>query len=145
MKEKTDRNKLIERLKKAAGEVFADSPILFAYLYGSRAKSKEHPLSDFDIAVYVKDSDYSVNKELSLNVNLEKASHLKRIDLRTLNNRPLTFQGKVIQEGILIYSKDEKTRINFERNTMHMYLDYLPHLKKLRQRFLKKVATEGLL
>jgi len=138
------RSKTIERLKTAAEKVFAGTSVLFAYFYGSRAKNKAHLFSDFDIAIYVK-SAIPLNQELSLSIKLEEVSGLKEIDLRTLNKSPLIFQGKVVQEGVLIYSQDEKTRINFERVILHKYLDYLPHLKAFERKFLKKVATEGLL
>lgn len=136
---------LLVKLKKAATTVFASTPVLFAYLYGSRLKG-DIVHGDYDIAIFVSPKNkISVNEELNLAIKLEQASGLKPIDLRRLNDKPLIYQGKVLQSGILIYSQAEDKRVDYERVTYHKYLDFLPRRKKLTQTFLKKVAQAGIL
>jgi predicted nucleotidyltransferase len=45
--------KIKETLIKYANTFFGESPVLFAYLYGSYAVHQTHPFSDLDIAVYI--------------------------------------------------------------------------------------------
>lgn len=143
---KNEKDIDIKRLSKAATLAFENSPVIFAYLYGSRARGKFHAGSDIDIAVYYDEKkSCRISKELELALIIEKETGYSPIDLRSLNSRPLSFRGNVIKEGIIIYSCNEIKRIRFERETMHEYLEYLPHLKKLSENYLKRVADKGIL
>lgn len=43
-------------LREASTRALGVTPVLFAYLYGSRALGNERPDSDLDVAVYLDDS-----------------------------------------------------------------------------------------
>ena len=50
-------NALKKNARKLASELFADTPVQFAYLYGSVAKDIVSPFSDLDVAIYVEGLD----------------------------------------------------------------------------------------
>ena len=45
-----------QKLRNIAPDLFKQSPVHFAYLYGSYAKGTAHPFSDLDVAVYVEEN-----------------------------------------------------------------------------------------
>jgi predicted nucleotidyltransferase len=51
----------IARLREAAELVFDQSPVCFAYLFGSAATGRDRPDSDIDVAVYLDPSAAAVN------------------------------------------------------------------------------------
>ncbi len=138
---------LSKTLQQAAQRTFADYPVISAYLYGSQVGDRNLSTSDIDVAVYIDPEalPLSLNVELGLCVRLEEASGLSNIDLRILNEAPLSFQGEVLRQGIEIYSADEGKRIRFETHTLDAFLDYLPHLEELRRAFLHSIAEKGIL
>ncbi|GFP29780.1 type VII toxin-antitoxin system MntA family adenylyltransferase antitoxin [Candidatus Hakubella thermalkaliphila] len=144
---KIKTKELSKTLQQAAQKAFADYPIISAYLYGSQVRGRNLSPSDIDVAVYIDPEVFplSLDVELGLCVRLEEASGLSNIDLRILNEAPLSFQGEVLRQGIEIYSADEGKRILFETHTLDAFLDYLPHLEKLRRAFLHSVAEKGIL
>lgn len=105
-----------------------------------------HPESDIDIAVYLKPgSKLSLNDELTLGRKIEELSGLKPVDLRVINDMPLTIQGEILTKGILLYSADDKARVAFETKTIALYFDYIPHIDRFRKDFLESVKRTGIL
>jgi len=105
--------------------------ILFAYLFGSHAKNTMHKKSDIDIAVHLKDPSLLEEDPLypsRLAIKIEKAlSEKKVVDLRILNGSTIRFKSQVINHGKLIYSRDEKKRIEFETSSLAQYYDFKPY------------------
>ena len=66
-----------QKLKQSASSIFAETPVLFAYLYGSFAKGVTHPFSDLDVGIFVEglDTKACLNLELSLSLLLMKVSN----------------------------------------------------------------------
>lgn len=77
-------------------DIFINDPnIIFAYLFGGLLKDKPNPLSDVDIAVYVKNIkklDY-----LELFGNIADILGTDEIDLVILNTAQLSLAGRVLQ------------------------------------------------
>lgn len=144
---KMKTKELSKTLQQAAQRAFADYPVISAYLYGSQVRHRNLSTSDIDVAVYIDPEalPLPLNVELGLCVRLEEASGLSNIDLRILNEAPLSFQGEVLRQGIEIYSGDEGERVRFETYTLDAFLDYLPHLEELRRAFLHSIAEKGIL
>ncbi len=44
---------IVQNIHDIATDVFRDTQVLFAYLYGSYAVDQAHPFSDLDIGIYV--------------------------------------------------------------------------------------------
>jgi predicted nucleotidyltransferase len=107
--------------------------VLFAYLFGSYAKGIQDDKSDIDIAIYITDENILEKDPLypsRLAIKLERALAEKRtLDVRVLNGSTLRFRSQVLRYGKLLFSKDEKKRIEFETTSLAHYYDFKPHLE----------------
>lgn len=140
------RKNIVENLARVLDAALAKYPVVSAYLFGSYAKGVIHPKSDIDIAIYLKPgSKLSLNDELTLGRKIEELSGLKPVDLRVINDMPLTIQGEILTNGILLYSMDDKARVAFETKTIALYFDYIPHIDRFRKDFLESVKSKGIL
>lgn len=113
--------------------------INFAYIHGSFTGEKE--FGDIDIAVHLKEMwlpDPVINYEIDLEIVLEKASKYP-VDVRVLNNAPLSFQYQVIKNGIILFEDDSDSRVEFQTRTLDFYFDFAP----FRKQYLKEVLDIG--
>jgi predicted nucleotidyltransferase len=128
--------------KKAMYEVLSnslatDDNILFAYVHGSFV-SDEH-FNDIDVAVYVKNVPaLTVEYELNLELQLMKCLGKYIVDVKVLNQAPLSFQYNVIRRGKLLFAIDDDERSEFQEKTVLLYLDFLPY----RKRYLQEVCGD---
>ena len=116
-------------VKEAIREVLKNhEEILFAYLHGSFVK--KDAFRDIDVAIYLERMPASVLEyELQMETDLMKALRKYIIDVRVLNGAPLSFKYNVIKDGIVLLSKDDDKRADFEEKTIVLYLDFLPYRK----------------
>jgi predicted nucleotidyltransferase len=142
-----DTTSLVERLKANIGPILDSYPIRLAYLYGSAAAGNSTPFSDVDIAL-VADRELVPRERLKLmleiEVELADQCDIHDADVRIINDAPLVFRGRVACDGILLYARDEATRIEFETTTRDAYFDYLPVHRKLQEAFFADVRERGL-
>ena len=93
-------------------------PILI-YIFGSYAKGELREDSDIDIA-FLSEKQYSAYEVFMLAQEL--ADILKRdVDLVDLSDSSTVFKAQVVGKGIIIYSKDERRRIEFQVRTLKEY------------------------
>jgi len=137
--------KIKETLIKYANTFFGESPVLFAYLYGSYAAHQTHPFSDLDIAIYIKKSlTTRETMKLEMDLSLEMDNRFPggpSSDIRTINHMPLAVAGNVITEGILFYCIDDDARIDFEMIIRRLYFDFLPFIKKYQRMYIEQIDT----
>ncbi|MCX7996105.1 MAG: nucleotidyltransferase domain-containing protein, partial [candidate division WOR-3 bacterium] len=114
-------------------------PILFAYIFGSFIT--EEKFNDVDVAVFVANQNLNKKSLLEYEIELEQklSKNVKgyKIDVRILNNAPVSFKYQVIKTGLLILLKDEDAMVDFETLTYTMYFDFAP----LRKAYLKEVLN----
>ena len=82
--------------------------VLMSFIFGSYAAGRETSGSDFDIAVYFRDSektDYSNEDQIRLEVT--EILH-QDIDLVCLNGAPASLVSDVIKTGIPLFKRDRK-------------------------------------
>ncbi|AKX93008.1 DNA polymerase beta-like region [Moorella thermoacetica] len=119
---------------------FKTRNIDLAYLFGSRARGKASPLSDYDFAILAPDMGteeyYRLLHELSMFMGGAK------VDVVMLKFAPVELQYRVIKDGILLYQKDGYTRVEFEGNILSRYFDFLPVLRQQRENVLKEGKSE---
>ena len=97
--------------------------VLLVYLHGSFLQNE---FRDIDIGVYI-NKTLSKKKQLSYELFLEgKLQNIVSypIDVRILNNAPLSFSFSVIKNGVILFSKDEDQRIDFETKIFAKYHDF---------------------
>jgi len=112
-----------------------DEKVLFAYVYGSYVRDSIHFESDIDVAVYLKSSDVKgyINKEEELTIELVTKTHMDRIDLRILNVLPLLLQYNILKDGIPIFVRDDKERVDFETKVMNRFFELKPYIDEYHQ------------
>ncbi|MEQ9714238.1 MAG: nucleotidyltransferase domain-containing protein [Candidatus Asgardarchaeum sp.] len=131
--------KNLEKIKNILIKIFDDDKnVEFAYIFGSMVNGRTHPLSDIDIAVYLNDD--SLKSIMRLNARIiDKLG--ENIDLLVLNRAPYSLRYIVISNGILIFSRNEEHRIEFESKAMLLGIDEKNALdaieKSLIERYLK--------
>lgn len=133
---------LLEQLRKSLPSILERWPVLMAYLYGSAAIGQTTPFSDVDIALYLAKPlrpRERLQLELGLEIALEDALGLSKADVRVINDAPLSVRGMVVQEGVLLYCRDEEERVDFESLTLKLYLDFEPAAAMFRQLFFERV------
>ena len=79
--------------------------------------------------------------ELSIADALAVACHIPEADVRVMNDAPIVFKGKVITEGILVFSRDEEFRIRYDLHAQDMYFDFLPTHRQLQAAFFRRLLT----
>ncbi len=118
-----ERASVIEHLRK----VFQKKPhVLFAYLFGSFIKGDY--FEDLDLAVYFREGKRSLvggREVLSLEREIEEQVHFP-VEIVVLNEAPLFFAFRLIKEGEIIFSRDDKSYLDFEERIRLQYFDFLP-------------------
>lgn len=98
--------------------------VIFAYLFGSLARDKALPLSDIDIAIYLKEgADFSQEKMTILR-NLMDILGTEEIDLVLLNIAPLTLKARIVGNKKILVDKDPFLRHSFESLVLREYFDF---------------------
>lgn len=117
---------IVGRLRSAAADVLAGEPVKVAYLFGSHARGEGRPDSDVDVAVLAPDVVAHDAMDLHLRVlrRLSTASRVPALDVIVLDEAPLTLSGRVVKDGIVIYSVDEALRIAYESRVFRESVDF---------------------
>ena len=138
---------LLARLRVAAQRLFATRGVLAAYAYGSRVAGRPRPGSDLDVGYYLigfrSGQRLPLREELSLAAEVSDAVGAE-VDLRDLADAPLELRGRVLEEGIRIYSGDDVVRVALERDLLGRYHDYKEVFRDLHELRLRQLATRGL-
>lgn len=116
--------------------------ILFAYLYGSFAKGEQKKGSDVDIAVFLKKGFKKGHfYEVELALEIEKKTKLKNVEVVVLNNKGIRFLNQVLRYGKLIFSINDKERINFETSITKKYIDLKPFYREYDEMRAKRLLA----
>jgi predicted nucleotidyltransferase len=97
---------MLDRLSRAATDLFPRHRILLAYAFGSRISGRPRPDSNLDVAYYVQGClegrSPSNAEEMSLASRLSEAVGVE-VDLRDFADAPLELRGRVLEEGVRIF------------------------------------------
>ena len=140
MNKNKNRAEIFDILKKVMEK---DEKVLFAYVYGSYARGSIDFDSDIDVAVYLKSSDVKgyISKEQELTIELVTIIHTDRIDLRILNVLPLLLQYHILKDGIPIFVRDDKERVDFETRVMNRFFELKPYIDEYQQMLSLKIKA----
>lgn len=119
------RNKLLSEIKKL---LISKSEIEFAFIFGSFARNEDTQLSDIDIAIYQAKhkSKYEILMfEFEVEAKLTERIPAQKFDVRCLNNAPIVVIGKIINEGKLLFTRDEEFLTDYIELNRLKYMDYL--------------------
>lgn len=136
-----------DKLRTCLSAIFSKYPIVLAYLYGSEAVGQATPLSDFDIALVMDHDAYDSKSRLTIELELEEEiarnCGIGKVDVRITNEAPLMVQGEVLTKGILLYSRDEAYRVDYETSTRSAYFDFLPIAVEHREAYFERLIERG--
>jgi len=143
------KSELISLLERELPTILAERPVMLAYLFGSVAEGNALPSSDVDIALVFAPSlnltTYErMQVEFSIATEIERRCNIKEADVRSIDSAPLTVKGSVLTEGVLLYSRDEEFRVEYEVYNRKVYLDFLLVVEMMREAFFEQLRKEGL-
>ena len=92
---------------------------------------------------------YQAGQLLPLREELRLASALSdavglEVDLRNLANASLELRGRVLEEGVRIYSGDDVARVELERDLLGRYHDYKDVFQRMHEVRLRALASRGI-
>ena len=106
--------------------------ILFAYCFGSLVKGNSSPLSDIDLAFYVKPENDLFDLKLALYTDCSRLLHRDDLGIIILNAlKNLILADEIVTKGVLIYDSQPEQRINYEIRIHHQALDFKYQRKML--------------
>jgi uncharacterized protein len=113
------KEKIVEIVKQ---ELQKHDEIVFAYLHGSFAE--KDTFHDIDIAVFLKELPESkLGYELELETKLIQVIG-RIVDVRILNNVPISLRYHVIKKGLPLLIRDDNERVEFQEFTLLRYFDF---------------------
>lgn len=124
---------------------FSKRPEIAAvYLYGSRARGDAKRSSDIDLAVLTTDkSRYTGLNSPQILFTQELSEILnKKVEVQDLKTVRIDFAQRVLTEGKLLVSNNEKLRIKFEESVFRRYFDLKPFLDEF-YKSLSVMAKKG--
>lgn len=127
--------RLRERLEREAD-------VLVAYLYGSRARGKAGPLSDVDVAVLLREDGDLFERRLELIAAVAEVTGSEAADVVLLNEIPVALGYRVLRDGKILLSRDERARVHYFVRTVDRYLDMAP-MRRLYSEGLRHRLEEG--
>jgi Predicted nucleotidyltransferases len=120
------------------------TPVVAAYLFGSRQSGRAFPDSDTDVAVLLpRGSEATVALLGELTVRLAEAG-VPSPEVHVLNEASLAFQFEALR-GTRAFSADEAQRADYEAWVTLRYLDFEPLLAIQYRIQRRRLAQEGTL
>ena len=121
-----------------AGDYLEVHPkVIFSYLFGGLAKHQPLPLSDVDIAVYLKSDSNFAECKLDILGRLMDILHTDEIDLVILNRADIPLVMNIIKSKKIIVDKNPFERHRFESLIMRKSFDFsFKELSQLKRRYL---------
>ena len=132
-----------------AGPPAACSPVAgswLAYAFGSRVSGRAGPDSDLDVGYYL------ANREGGSTLGIRRRDDAGgphrgrgRPSHRSPRPRrsPLDLRGRVLEDGVRIYSGNPVQRVALERTLLSRYRDYKREYHLMHEARLRRVATRG--
>jgi len=105
------------------------------------------PGSDLDVGYYL--NGHRRGETLPLGEEMRLAGELSTavghdVDLRNLADAPLDLKGRVLEDGVRIFSAKDKERVALERELLGRYHDYKEEFLRMHEIRLRRVAAKGL-
>jgi len=106
--------------------------IIFAYLFGSKAKGYANERSDWDIAIYTTQSIKQNGLWPAFELEAQLSRAVKATVQVTILNTPLppVFAFEILKDGILLIDREPNLRMDFENKILRHYYDWQYFLKR---------------
>lgn len=106
--------------------------VKLVYFFGSRARSVNSSLSDYDFGVYLEEKDKKKRFDIRLGLmgRLSRELKLDAVDVVVLNDAESPeLKYNIIKEGKVIYEK-EPYKVSLEPRILNEYFDFMYGLRK---------------
>ena len=125
-----------EIVSDVAGFLKSMDSVVFAYIFGSFARGEA--FSDIDIGIYLTGN----LRQSLLEVELEMEDNIQElvgypVDVRVLNEAPVTFVFHVIKDGLLVKDEDTDFRSDFEGIVFKKTNDFI----RFRNEYLAEISN----
>ncbi|HUY01026.1 MAG TPA: nucleotidyltransferase domain-containing protein [Candidatus Deferrimicrobium sp.] len=120
-----------ELIRERCLSIFSEFSLV--YLFGSLAKRRLTPLSDIDIGILINKKCDFFNLQIELIGKFMDVLH-EEVDVVILDTAPPLLKFEVIK-GILLFQRDDKTRIEFEVKVRNEYYD-TQYLRQVQSKYL---------
>lgn len=121
-----------QEIRTALDTFFSEDAVVCVYLFGSFASNTYNDKSDVDIAVvYTEEKADSLNhleSAIEIEAYLSDATGFDGVDVRIINNAPVSAVFNILKTGRILVSYDDVKRVEFETKIMRTYLDFKPYL-----------------
>jgi predicted nucleotidyltransferase len=138
---------LLQKLTAVVQQPFREHGVLAAYAHGSRVSGRPLPDSDLDVGYYLmgfrEGQALTFQQEALLGSELSEALGVE-VDLRNLADAPLELRGRVLEEGVRIFSGDDVRRVGLERDLLGRYHDYKEEFMRMHELRLRLTGEQGL-
>ena len=115
---------ILQRLS-AVKEIFLqDENVIFAYIFGGLAKGAVRPLSDVDIAIYLKHKENLAEYKMRLFEEITDALGTDEVDLVILNTASVCISGRILQNKRVLVDKFPFQRHVYESLTLREFFDF---------------------
>jgi len=123
----------MENIKEKLEHIFKRYPqVKLVYFFGSRAKGKDGPLSDYDFGAYLDEQDAKKRFQIRLDILREVSKELgtDEVDFSIINDiQSPEFKYSIVKEGKIIY-EEEPFKVLIEPHIFHDYFDFIYGLRK---------------
>jgi predicted nucleotidyltransferase len=116
-----ESEELVDALRVAARAELPSLPVIFAYLYGSQIGRRSRPDSDVDIGIAI-DPACGDPERVASRVADALIAHagVGGIEVTVLDGAPVRVLGRVLRHRVVLYSRDEPARVEFESRVGRM-------------------------
>jgi uncharacterized protein YutE (UPF0331/DUF86 family)/predicted nucleotidyltransferase len=115
---------ILSKIQDAQKLLAQDNNVVFAYLFGGLAKKEMRPLSDVDIAVYVKETGSLAAYKLELFDRLTDALGTSELDLIILNTAPVSIAGRILKNREILVDREPFRRHLYESAALREFFDF---------------------
>jgi len=115
---------ILSRIPEVKRVLAEDNNIVFAYIFGGLAEGKVNPLSDLDIAVYIRDTNDLAEYKINLFDRIANSLGTSELDLIILNTASISITGRILQKKQNLTDKDPLVRHAYESLTLRKFFDF---------------------
>ena len=112
------------RLSRLVSALDQQETLAFAYLFGGLARGDQRPLSDIDVAVYLRGDVEIAEAKLELIGLCCDALGTDEVDLVILNHAPVSLVGRILGHRTVLVDKEPALRHLFESRLLREFFDF---------------------
>jgi len=115
---------ILSRIPEVKRVLNEDSNVVFAYIFGGLVEGKVKPLSDVDIAVYLRDMAILAEYKINLFDRITNSLGTSELDLIILNTAVISIAGRILQNKQILVDKNPPIRHAYESLTLRKFFDF---------------------